>query len=228
MDKSITYTEKLFNGHALLDLGYRDYSAARFLLNNHFIVQGLTLASTAVEKYLKAVIVFNLEKRERYNYHFDRFEQLKKLLAKVNSDVTQELDPVFVSILEKAFKIRYYDTIEEPIFMGFYINQFIGELDYTIDFLDKFIAATQNGAQSISAYNKAVKNNDPHLYENNFILKNENKKDFMEQPDIGFSIYIRTGSAVHEEKVVKGGSTRNTYDGQLSEFTEFHSETFGL
>ena len=231
MDKSITYTEKLFNGHALIDLGYRDYSAARFLLNNHFIVQGLTLASTAVEKYLKAIIVFNLEEREWYNYHFDRFEQLKKLLAKVNSDVTQEFDPVFVSILEKAFKIRYYDKIEKPIFMGFYINQFIGELDFTIDFLEKFIANTQSGGQSISAYNRAVKNNEPHLCENNFIIKNENKKDFMEKPDIGFSIYIRTGSAVYEEKVVKGGSTRNKYDGKISEFTEFtefYSETFGL
>jgi len=231
MDKSITHMEKLFDAQALIDLGYRDYSAARFLLNNHFIIQGLTLASTAVEKYLKAVIVFNLEKRERYNYHFDRFEQLKKLLAKVNSDVTQEFDPVFVSILEKAFKIRYYDKIKEPIFMGFYINQFIGELDYTIDFLEKFIADTQNGGRSISAYNRAVKDNDPHLYENNFILKNVNKKDFMEKPDIGFSIYIRTGSVVHEEKVVKGGSTRNKYDGQISEFTEFtefHSKTFGL
>ena len=69
MDKSITYMEKLFNGYALIDLGYRDYIAARFLLNNHFIVQGLTLASTAVEKYLKAVIVFNLEEKQRYNYH---------------------------------------------------------------------------------------------------------------------------------------------------------------
>jgi len=55
--------EKLFNGYALMDLAYRDYIAARFLLNNHFIVQGLTLASTAVEKYLKAVIVFNLQER---------------------------------------------------------------------------------------------------------------------------------------------------------------------
>lgn len=222
MDNSITWTEKLYNGHWLMDLGYRDYIAARFLLNNHLIVQGLTLASTSVEKYLKALIVFNLKKRERYNYHLDRFESLKKLLSKVNNDVTVEFDSVFLEILQNAFKIRYYDRIEKPIFMGFYINQLIGELDYTIDFMERFIAKSQNGDESMSAYNKAVKNNDSHLYENNFILSKENKKDFMEKPDIGFSILIRMGAVVQNEKIVKGGITQNKYEGQISKFTEFN------
>lgn len=221
MDKSITWTEKLYKGHWLMDLGYRDYIAARLLLNNDLIVQGLTLASTSVEKYLKALIVFNLKEREKYHYHFDRFELLKNLLSKVNSDVTVEFDPVFLEILENAFKIRYYDKIEKPIFMGFYINQFIGELDYTIDFIERYIANTQNDGQSMSAYNRAIKNNDSHLYENNFILSNETKKDFMEKPDVGFSIHIRIGTIVQDEKIVKGGSTKNKYEGQMSKFTDF-------
>lgn len=224
MGRSITFMEKLSTGYSFTELGYRDYIAARFLLNNHYIVQGLTLASIAVEKYLKAIIVFNLQEREWYNYHFDKFEKLKKMLTKVNSDVTQEFDPVFIAILEKAFKIRYYDKIEKPIFMGFYINQFIGELDYTINYLENFIFNTQSCGQPITIYNKAVINKDSDLYYNNFILNKENKKYFMEKPDIGFSIYISVGSVVHHEKIVKGGSTRNKYDGQIAEFTEFGSE----
>jgi hypothetical protein len=206
-----------------MDLGYRDYIAARFLLNNHLIIQGLTLASTSVEKYLKALIVFNLKEREKYHYHFDKFELLKDTLSKVNKDVTVEFDPVFLEILENAFRIRYYDKIEKPIFMGFYINQFIGELDYTIDFMERFIAHPQNGGVSMSAYNTAIKNNDSHLYENNFILSKKNKKDFMEEPDVGFSIHIRIGSVVQTEEIVKGGSTKNKYEGQISKFTEFGS-----
>ncbi len=205
-----------------MDLGYRDYIAARFLLNNHLIIQGLALASTSVEKYLKAIIVFNLKHKEKYHYHFDRFEKLKNLLAKVNNDVTTEFDPVFLEILENAFKIRYYDRIERPIFMGFYLNQFIGELDYTIDFMEKFIANSQNRGESMSAYNRAIKNNDSYLYENNFVLSKENKKDFMEKPDVGFSVHLRIGSVVQEEKIVKGGSTKNKYEGQISKFTEFN------
>jgi len=216
--------EKLSTGYSFTDLGYRDYIAARFLLNNHYIVQGLALASIAVEKYLKAIIVFNLQEREWYNYHFDRFEQLKNLLAKVNSDVTQEFDPVFVAILEKAFKIRYYDKIEKPIYIGFYINQFIGELDYTVNYLENFIFNTQSCGQPIIVYNKAVINKDSDLYYNNFILNKENKKHFMEKPDLGFSIYISGGAVINQEEIVKGGSTRNKYEGQIAEFTEFGPE----
>lgn len=209
-----------------MDLGYRDYIAARLLLNNHLIVQGLTLASTSVEKYLKALIVFNFKEREKYYYHFDNFEKLKNLLYKVNKDVTGEFDPVFLEILENAFKIRYYDKIKQPVFMGFYINQFIGELDYTIDFLEKLIAKTENGGASFSAYNRAIESNDSHLYENNFVLNKENKKDFMEKPDIGFSIHIRIGSVVQTEEIVKGGSTKNKYEGRISKFTEFGSNLY--
>lgn len=213
--------EKLFTGYSFADLGYRDYIAARFLLNNHLIVQGLTLASTAVEKYLKAVIAFNLQEKEWYNYHFDRFEKLKNLLSKVNRDVTEEFDPLFITVLEKAFKIRYYDKIEQPIFMGFYINQFIGELDYTINYLENFIFNTQSCGQSITLYSKAVIKKDSDLFHNNYILNQENKKDYMEMPDIGFSIYINVGSVVHREEIAKGGITQNRYEGRIAEFKEF-------
>ncbi|WP_343697876.1 hypothetical protein [Flavobacterium sp.] len=224
MKRSITFGEKLTTGYSFADLGYRDYIAARFLLNNHLIVQGLTLASTAVEKYLKAVIAFNLQEKEWYNYHFDKFDKLKYLLEKVNSDVTQGFDPVFVEILEKAFKIRYYDKIKQPIFIGFYINQFIAELDYTINYLENFICNTQSCGQSITVYSKAVINKDAGLFYNNYLLNRENKKDYMEMPDIGFSIYISVGSVIHREEIVKGGSMRNKYDGQIAEFTEFAPE----
>jgi hypothetical protein len=110
--------------------------------------------------------------------------------------------------------------------MGLYINQFIGELDYTIDFLENFIAKTENGGVTFSAYKRAIKNNDSNLYENNFVLNKENKKDFMEKPDVGFSISIRIDSVIQEEEIVKGGSTKNKYEGQISKFTEFGSNLF--
>ena len=65
MGKSITHTEILLTGSSLMDLGYRDYIAARFLLNNKFIIQGLTLASTALEKYLKSLIVLTSKEKEK-------------------------------------------------------------------------------------------------------------------------------------------------------------------
>ncbi|MNL84833.1 hypothetical protein D3C87_2129330 [compost metagenome] len=73
----------------------------------------------------------------------------------------------------------------------------------------------------MTAYSRAVRDNEPSLYQNNFVLNREDKKEFMEKPDVGFSICISIGSAVHRENVVQGGNTRNKYDGRIAEFTEF-------
>ena len=213
MNKLMTNAKKHFTGSDLVDLGYRDYIAARFLLNNQFIIQGLTLASTAIEKYLKALIVLNLKDAERYGYHFDNLDKLKTLLEKNHYDVTKKFDTVFLSILEKAYKIRYYDRLEEAITIGFYLNQFIGELDDTIHFLETSISLP-------SPYKRAVANHDPNLYENNFILNKQDKKDFMEGPDTAFSVRIQIGPSSHMEDTVVGRDVLNKYDGRLSVFKD--------
>lgn len=221
MNKSISYTEKLTTAYNLIDLGYRDYIAARFLLNNHFVIQGLTLASTAVEKYLKSLIVLTSKEEVKYYYHLDNLKKLKNILSKNNIDITNKFDPVFLNVLEKAFKIRYYDKINEPITIAIFINQFIGELDYTIDFMETFVLNTQN---SITPYRTAIKEKDRHLYKNNYILNKENKKDFMEKPDEGFSIQISTSSALHTEKTIKSKGIINKYEGKISIFKDFQSD----
>ena len=216
----MTWAEKQFTGSALLDLGYRDYIAARFLLNNQFIIQGLTLASTAIEKYLKALIVFTLKGKERYTYHFDSLGKLKNILERNHYDVTKTFDPVFVSILEKAYKIRYYDKLKGPIEIGFFLNQFIGELDNTIHNLETFIMKMQNDKALHTPYGRAIRNNDHHLYENNFVLNNQDKKDFMEKPDTAFSVHIQIDSSSHRENTLVGRDIVNKYEGRLSIFKD--------
>jgi hypothetical protein len=213
MDNSTTWSKRQSIGSSLVDLGYRDYIAARFLLNNEFVVQGLTLASTAVEKYLKALIVFTSKEKEKYNYHFDNLIKLKTILAKNHYDVTKKFDPVFLSILEKAYKIRYYDKLNEPIKIGFFLNQFIGELDSTIHFLE-----TSDTPGLL--YMQAIQNKDPNLYQNNFILNKQDKKDFMERPDTAFAIHIQIDSSSHKENKVVGRDVVNKYDGHLAIFTD--------
>jgi HEPN domain-containing protein len=175
MTKSISWAERLTNGSILVDLGYRDYIAARFLLNNRYVVQGLTLASTAVEKYLKSLIAFNLKERKRYNVHLSNMAKLKRILHENNCDVTKNLDPIFLNILEQIYKIRYYDRLKKPISIGFYLNQFIGELDNTIYLLETSLNREASN-NSITPYKRALKNKDTHLLKNNFVLNKQDKK----------------------------------------------------
>lgn len=221
MNKSNRFFEKCSISSTLIDLAYRDYIGARFLLNNQLVLQGLTLASTAVEKYLKAIIIFNLEITERYNYHFDRFEKLKELLAKSKCKLIEDFDPVFLNVLEKAFKIRYYDGLKEEIEIGIYLNQFIGELDEVINTLETYIVESKNNGNKFSPYWRAIEKKDSRLYEENFILNGIDKKKFMEKSGYAFSIYIQPGLVTNNEKICFGENISKTYEGRLSVFDEF-------
>jgi hypothetical protein len=49
------YRSKIFLGY--LTAGFDDYLASRVLLNNLLLTQGAILASTAIEKYIKALMI---------------------------------------------------------------------------------------------------------------------------------------------------------------------------
>jgi len=224
MSKSITFTEKQLKGSTLVDLGYRDYIAARFLLNNRFIIQGLTLASTAIEKYLKALIVFTSNKQEKYNVHLDNIGKLKNILQKNNCDVFKNFDPIFIKILEDVYKIRYYDTLKKPVTIGFYLNQFMGELDHNIHLMETSINP-EISHNPLTPYKRAVKNKDPHLWKNNFILNKKDKKVFMGKPTTAFSVHIYISSISHTENTVVGREIKPPqYEGKLEAYSEFQTD----
>lgn len=192
-------------------------------LNIHQIIQGLTLASTAVEKYLKAIIVLSIKQNEQYNVHMDKVKKLEAILVKNKVKIFEKLDPLFLEILQNVYKIRYYDKLTAPIYIGLFINQFIGELDWTVNFLESYI----NPDGMRTQYRAAIEKKDPDLFKNNFVLGGKDKKKFMEKVDVGFSVYIlvqKAAGLMHEEKVVKGGRYRNKYEGRIAEFREFKPE----
>ncbi|OXG08610.1 hypothetical protein BC749_106319 [Flavobacterium araucananum] len=224
MSNSHKFFERCSISASLNDLAYRDYIAARFLLNNEFILQGLTLASTAVEKYLKSILVYHSTEKKNYRYHFDNIEKLKNVLSNIY-DIDASFDPVFLSILRKAYKIRYYDHLKEPILIGIYLNQFIGEFDAAIHDLEIFIMKRQNGNSRFTNYWRAIDKEDPNLFKNNYLLNQQDKKEFMETPGFAFSIHIQAGtSAIGFEKTVKSKEIAAKYEGYLAAFEEFQQE----
>lgn len=207
--------KQYIKGSSFINLAYRDYIAARFLLNNEFIIQGLTLASTAVEKYLKALIIFTSKNDDKYSFHLDRLDELKKKSDNCG-EVINLFDPIFLDIVQKSYSIRYYDKIQGSIEFGFLINQFIGELDYTINHFESVVLVNY---KMKTPYDRAIKNKEPHLYDNNYILQNLNKKEYMENPSNVFSICAE----INRELVVKGGPIRFKYNGIIAIFNEFQT-----
>src|ERR1035437_6467092 len=82
----------------------KDYIAARRLLLDGFLVQGASLANTAIEKYLKASIVCQGKKVKHGHDPLTIYMQMK-------ADSTLQLDQDFLALLAKAYKMRYPDDL---------------------------------------------------------------------------------------------------------------------
>lgn len=208
------------NAYSLLVLGYRDYIAARYLLNNNFTIQGLTLSSTAVEKYIKVLLVANGKSKREINVHLHKLDQLKKALSECYFDITEKIDERFLNVLGKVYEIRYYDDIKSPVTIGFFIDQFIGELDFVINMFETLVITDiKDGKGNVlkTPYHHAVESKDKNLFENNYLFSGITKKEHMEKLDNGFGMYIHPNSLAHGEIAITGKGIINKYDGLIWE-----------
>ncbi len=144
-------------------------------------MQGVLLACSAIEKYLKAAtIVVNGDFQK---VHIRDVRKLKQLFrGRAEEEIFNYFDDTFFKALRSAYEFRYIDQVKAPKSFGFIINQFLGELDYTVDKLESlFIVEHASGGYWISNYKRAIADNDPDLYLNNYLLNKEDKNQFMER-----------------------------------------------
>jgi len=176
----------------LILMAYDDYIASRVLLNNKLALQGAIFASTAIEKYLKAILVVLGYDLNKIKFHLDRLPKLKSYFEETEylELFTKYFDPAFFDQLSKAYSFRYYDNVKQPTTMGFFINQFLGELDYTVAAFERLVIMNDdNGKDLPSKYKRAVNEKDHNLFHDNYILNNLDKREFMERNSDGFGIY---------------------------------------
>ena len=195
-------------------LAFNDYKAGRFLFLNGYYMQALVLCSTALEKYLKAMLSF-MGKRKRV--HLDKMEVLKNLFADTPYHfVPGKFDEGFFSILGKAYKYRYYDIVSQPESIGFLINQFLGELDYTVNFMEKaFIMTNEKGEQIDSEYQKALKEGEAAIVTNNYLVEKIPKKEFMNRISNAYALHINP-NVIGYEVIVNGTNITPFYTDKIN------------
>ena len=183
----------------LLNMAYSDYIAARILLNKDYTLQGVILASTAIEKYFKALVAICTGRK--IHVHMDRFDKIQKIIEETEyKTVIDCIDSRFIDILGKAYKLRYYDNVSESYSVGFFKNQFLGELDGAVALFEKIFIEIQAGDLIVlTPLKQDLKKNNPDLFYNNWTLtKEKDKKVFMENNCIGFAIYINPNNFLDE------------------------------
>ncbi len=171
---------------------YDDYVAARFLLNNEFFLQGAILACTAIEKYLKAIVVFINPERKIKRVHLDNLDILKGYFRGTPFEsIFNDFDEVFIYELKTIYRFRYHDNISQPTSIGFLVNQFLGELDFIVTYINERIGfPNADGTLEETIFWRNVKQFNKALFDNNFTLLQLDKVEFMNRETHGYSYYI--------------------------------------
>lgn len=178
MKKHTDKAENLIKISQFLDLGYKDYIGARVLLMSGLLLQGAILGSTAVEKYLKAILAFkgNVSHGHLKSAHIRAAKNFDSRLGKMLNDK-------FLLLLQRVYEMRYIDSLSVGFNIVIAYREFLAELDFTCQMLHESFKLNINGAQVLSSYHLARDQRDELLYTDNFVANNLGKQDFIRAED---------------------------------------------
>lgn len=183
--------------HSYTVLGYKDYIGARCLLRDGHLYQGAVLASTAVEKYLKAVLLIFGEKGHG---HLDK-PGLWKLFQSSGTDLISVLNHEFIQFLGKAYRLRYVDDIKSDI--GIAIEQYkvLAELDFSISQIaSRLTIKIGDESSHISSYRTWQSAGETALYADNYVLLGSSKDLFVQRKQKFQAVYVTKDLLVYEFK----------------------------
>jgi hypothetical protein len=160
-----------------LDIAYKDYLGARVLLNAQLLVQGAVLASTAIEKYFKALLAFRGHQSHGHlkKAHINAAKNFDSRLAGA-------LNEEFLALLQRAYSLRYLDDIPVDFNLVIASREFLAELDFTAGMFQESFTLRQDGIQIVQDFNQHKEQHDPRLIKNNFLFIDVDKSvDLMKQ-----------------------------------------------
>ena len=175
MNKRFENPFDIAKSRTYLDIGFRDYIAARVLINNGILLQGAILASTSIEKYIKAILMLNKIASHKH-LNMDLCGKLKNF----DQALYSALNESFLEMLIRCYKLRYID--DAPDHFSIVLIQFplLAELDYTISKIEEKIHIYQDGKKLVLSYRQMWNNKNPEFTTNNYVYLGISKNSFIE------------------------------------------------
>nr|WP_315020195.1 HEPN domain-containing protein [uncultured Aminipila sp.] len=206
-----------------LNIAYKDYLAARTLLNNGLLYRGIIIANTAVEKYLKAYCLVQGSKKKSHNA-IKLYNEIKKnepdlvICNSINSD--------FIEMISKAYELRYFDgAILNNGNKNFYLcvaqKKILAELDYTVHILQNESGVLANGKSLIGYYQEDLENKDNLLFDNNYLLLGLNKSDFIKSRQKVYEFNYDRHGAFELHRETSDVSDDGIFNIEKSYFTDY-------
>jgi len=185
--KHVADQGRVFRALEFVGLGFKDYIGARTLLLQELPLQGATLGSSAVEKFIKALLSLRGEKAQGH---------LKKShissLKNYAPDLAAKLNPEFLEFLEKCYRLRYTDGLPPNFNLSVYAREVLAELDHTIIQMEsQMVFRRSDGSEVATMYRSALENKDHRLLSENHVLQQQDKATFLSKPDVAYGIRNR-------------------------------------
>jgi hypothetical protein len=167
-----------------LDIAYKDYLAARVLINAGLLVQGAILGSTAVEKYFKAILAFRGQQSHGHlkKAHIEAAKNFDTRLARILNDE-------FLRLLQRAYDLRYLDDLEVDFNLVIASREFLAELDFTACMFQDSFTLKKDNSEVVQDYHQHKRQQDARLVLNNFIFMGIDKQKFISaEPQLVYEV----------------------------------------
>lgn len=188
-----------------LNVAYKDYLAARLLINARLLVQGAILASTSVEKYIKAISAMRGNECPGHlkQKHFNVIKNYdEKLYDSLNLD--------FLKLLIKVYKLRYIDNLDADFNLVIVDREFLAELDYTAIRFQECFSFNKEGQKVKTKYDVHKEENDSVLVFNNHILNKLDKNEFIwQEPQVIYEVRNCSKTGLIETEYLTLDKTNN-------------------
>ena len=164
--------------------GDSDYVAARRLLLDELLVQGACLANTAIEKYIKAILV--IQKRPVPHIHDPLV-----LYHRIAPGGTLLLDEQFLGHLVKAYALRYPDDLKPGFNIVLSQALLLDALDQSVfGIRSRFRFRNADGSPVTSLLDHLLDSKDARILTNNTAMRTVTQEELFNRPSAVFEMRI--------------------------------------
>lgn len=157
---------------------FDDYLGARMLLINDLLPQGCILATTAIEKYFKALLISHgIKPPNHHNISANAFKNsIENKYKKIHDLINWE----FISFLSNSYRLRYLDDLKNEYSIAIIQSKTLAELDFTVSSIEEnFIVLNAQKEEKKNKFRHLREIKDPKLIQDNYYLNEINKTTFI-------------------------------------------------
>jgi HEPN domain-containing protein len=182
-------------------------TARQLLLTDTALVQGCILSDTAIEKYLKALLVLLGLKNPKLHKVDKLYEKIK------NNGLNLNINEEYLTLLAKSYQLRYFDDLP----LGFNISvtrtKMLVELDHTVfEIRNKFNFKICSKKTANMRFDRLLEGNDSVLLSKNCYYGNYDRSTLFKEQSYCYELRVLEQGILEIHYLADGINDDGKYD----------------